>query len=130
MTDGRFVVELLDRGELRLHLAEQLERWRQYGDLLTPDELLLLPERIVFLTEIWEGLARTRQVVEGSLFRGDTDLRFDPRLPARPRRLALRHGPPVSSDLAGGQLIRPVRRPRPTPPSAIISEGRAEATAP
>jgi hypothetical protein len=32
--------------ELRLHLAEQLERWRQYGDLLTLDELLLPPERV------------------------------------------------------------------------------------
>src|SRR5882762_5780797 len=83
--------------KLRLHLAEQLERWRQHGDLLALGELLHPPERVVFLTEIREGLTGPRQVVEGSLFHGDTDLRFDPRLRARPRRLALRHGPRVSS---------------------------------
>src|SRR5262249_5807538 len=55
-TDGRFVGELLDRGELRLHLAEQLERWRQHGDLLAPDELLHPPERVVCLIEIRERL--------------------------------------------------------------------------
>src|SRR5262245_28720226 len=92
MADGPFVVELLDRGELPLHLAEQLERWRQHGDLLALDELLHPPERVVCLIEIREGLTGPRQVVEGSRFRGDTNLRIDPRLPARPRRLALRHG--------------------------------------
>src|SRR5262245_7487470 len=95
MADGPFVVELLDRGELPLHLAEQLERWRQHGDLLALDELLHPPERVVCLIEIREGLTGPRQVVEGSRFRGDTNLRIDPRLPARPRRLALRHGPPA-----------------------------------
>src|ERR1043166_1304681 len=92
MTDGCFVVELLDRGELLLPLAEQLERWRQHGDLLTLDKLLHPPERVICLIEIREGLTSPRQVVEGSRFRGDTNLRIDPRLPARPRRLALRHG--------------------------------------
>src|SRR5262245_8740660 len=92
MTDGRLVVEHLDRGKLLLHLAEQLERWRQDRDLLTLDELLHPPVRVVFLTEIWQGLAGPRQVVEGSLFPGDTDLRIDPTLPTRPRRLAFRHG--------------------------------------
>src|SRR5262245_42278691 len=96
-TDRRFIGELLDRGELPLHLAEQLERWRQTGDLLALDELLHPPKRVVFLIEIREGLTGPRQVVEGSGFRGDTDLRIDPRFPTRPRRLALRHGPPVSS---------------------------------
>src|SRR6476620_1511304 len=42
--DGRFVGQLLDRSELLLHLAEQLERWRQLGDLLTPHELLDPPK--------------------------------------------------------------------------------------
>src|SRR5262245_26134519 len=97
MPHGRFVVELLDRGELPLHLAEELERWRQHGDLLAPDELLHPPVGIVFLIEVREGLTGPRQVVEGSRFRSDTNLRIDPRLPARSRRLALRHGAPVSS---------------------------------
>src|ERR1700704_1203133 len=92
MSDGRLVVELLDGGELLLHLAEQLERWRQHGDLLAMDELLHPPERVVCLIEIWERLTGPRQIVEGALFPGDTDLHVDPRLPARPRRLALRHG--------------------------------------
>ena len=60
---------------------------------LAPGELLHPPERVVLLIEVREGLTGPRQVVEGSLFPGDTDLHIDPRLPARPRRLALRHGP-------------------------------------
>src|SRR5438874_11400002 len=95
-TNGRFVVELLDLGKLLAHLAEQFERWRQDRDLLAPDKLLHPPVRIVFLTEIREGFTGPRQVVEGSLFPGDTDLRFDPCLPTRPRRFALSHGPPSS----------------------------------
>jgi hypothetical protein len=62
--DGYFVV---DRGELLLYLAEQLERRWQHGDLLALDELLLPPERVVFLTEIRERLTCPRQVVEGSM---------------------------------------------------------------
>jgi hypothetical protein len=43
------------------------------------------------------GTYRPRQIVEGSLFHDDTDLRFDPRLPVRPQRFAFRHGFPVSA---------------------------------
>src|SRR5262245_8463516 len=85
-TDGRFVVQLPARGELLLHLAERLQRWRQYGDLLALDELLHPPVRVVLIADIRQWLAGPRQVVEGSLLPGDTDLRVDPRLPARPRR--------------------------------------------
>ena len=35
-TDGRFVVELLDRGELRLHLAEQLRAMCDRSDRKRP----------------------------------------------------------------------------------------------
>jgi hypothetical protein len=66
-----------------------LTKQRRYGELLAPDELLRPPKRIVSLTKIWEGFTGPRQVVEGSLFPGDTGLRFDPRLPARPWRLTL-----------------------------------------
>src|SRR5262249_36101206 len=54
--DSRFVRELRDRGELTLDLAEQLERWRQHGDLLALHELLDPPERVECLIEIREGL--------------------------------------------------------------------------
>src|SRR6516165_4718010 len=97
MTDGRFVVKLLDRGEFCLHLAEQLKRWRQHGDLLALDELLHPPERVMFLTEVREWLAGPRQVGEGSRFRRNANLRVDPRLPARPRRLSLCHSAYVAS---------------------------------
>jgi hypothetical protein len=43
-TDGRFIVELLDRGELPLYFAEQLKRWRQNGDLLALDKLGAVPK--------------------------------------------------------------------------------------
>src|SRR5262249_36991552 len=91
-TDGRLVMELLDRGELLLHLAEQLERWRQDRELLALDELLHPYRQVVVLIEIGKRLAGPRQVVEGALFPGDTDPLVDPRLPARSGRLALRHG--------------------------------------
>src|SRR5262249_6538281 len=91
-TDGRFVMELLDRSELLLHLAEQLERWRQDRELLALDELLHPHRQVVVLIEIGKRLSGPRQGVEGALFPGDTDLLVDPRLPARSRRLALRHG--------------------------------------
>ena len=81
-TDRRLVRELLDRGELPLHPAEQLKRWRQHGDLLALDELPHPPERVMFLIEIREGLTGPRQVVEGSRFRGDTNLRVDPTSPS------------------------------------------------
>ena len=96
MTDARFVWKLVDSCELLLHLAKQLERWRQIGDLLALDELLDLPERIVGLIEIRQRLAGPRQVIEGTLLPGHTDLRFDPGLPACLRGLALGHGPAIS----------------------------------
>ena len=61
-----------------LHLAEQLERWRQHGDLLALNELLLPPERVVFLTEVREWLTCPWQVVESPLFDGGTNLSWSP----------------------------------------------------
>src|SRR5262252_10080728 len=89
-THGLFVVEVLDRSELCLHFAKQLQRWRQDRDLLALHELLHPPIRIMI--EIWEWFTGPRQVVEGSLISRDTDLRVDPRLPAHSSRLALGHG--------------------------------------
>ena len=71
-------------GELVLHLAQQLERGRQQGVLLALRQLLHPPHRVVFLIHVRQRLAGARQVVEGALFLGDTDLRFDPRFPVVP----------------------------------------------
>src|SRR5215470_5177966 len=50
-THGLFIVEVLDRGELCLRFAKQLQRWRQDRDLLAFHELLHPPIRIMI--EIW-----------------------------------------------------------------------------
>src|SRR6185369_16115276 len=64
--NGRFVGELLDRGELLLNLAEQLKRWRQLADLLALHEFLDPPKRVERLIQIRERLAGPRQVVESA----------------------------------------------------------------
>jgi hypothetical protein len=90
-TNSRFVLKLSDRGELGFYFAEQCERRRQMGDLLTFDKLLLPPERVISLTEAREGLSCPWEIVECPVFHGNSDLRFNPSFPTRSRRFSLSH---------------------------------------
>ena len=100
-----------------IEMTPKRKRWRQGGDLFTPEFLLDPPICVRRKIEAFQRFAVTRKIVERAVLHTFADLSFHKRFPLDPGRLALSHE--ISRGFVTSRSFhRPICKRKSTPATA------------